>query len=105
MKQLPIHHSVWPILLLALVVGITIVVPASISLAQSGGGYEISGLSASEGGGSSSGGIYTINGILTQPDSGPVSGGSFNLEGELQPDPNAGGGGGGQDIYLPIIFK
>jgi hypothetical protein len=55
---------------------------ASVVLAQSGGGYDLS-RSTVDGGGStfSSGGIYSLGGTAGQPDAGMMAGGVYTLGG------------------------
>ncbi len=58
----------------------------SISLAQTGGGYDLSWNTIDGGGGASNGGGYEVSGTIGQPDAGPVmTGGSFELTGGFWP--------------------
>jgi hypothetical protein len=78
------------------------------ALAQSGGSYDLSWWTVGSGGGTASdGGIrYTLTGTLGQSDVGEVlAGGDFILAGGFLPGFNAGYGGGGHKVYLPIILK
>jgi len=78
------------------------------ALAQSGGSYDLSWWTVGSGGGTvSDGGIrYTLIGTLGQSDVGEVlTGGNFILAGGFLPGFNAGYGGGGHTVYLPIVLK
>jgi hypothetical protein len=76
----------------------------SVTLAQSGGGYDLTWNTVDGGGATfSSGGGYTLGGTAGQPDAGTLSGGGYALAGGFwvsavsQPGPSK--------VYLPIIFK
>jgi hypothetical protein len=83
------------VLLLVLSIG------ASLALAQSGGGYDLT-WNTVDGGGAmfSTGGSYSLGGTIGQADAGEVSGGAYTL---------AGGFWSGVavlfGIYLPLIMK
>ncbi len=76
---------------------------ASVALAQSGGGYDLTWNTVDGGGHTfSTGGGYTLGGTAGQPDAGTLSGGSYTL----------GGGfwGGGAvvveyKVYLPLVLR
>ena len=79
---------------------------AGSSLAQSGGGYDLTWNTVDGGGGTfSTGGGYRLGGTAGQPDAGMLSGGPYTL----------GGGfwGGGPvtvaeydyDTYLPLVLR
>jgi hypothetical protein len=74
------------------------------TLAQSGGGYDLTWNTVDGGGATfSSGGSYTLGGTIGQPDAGALSGGSYTLAGGFwvgavsQPSPSK--------VYLPIILQ
>jgi hypothetical protein len=76
----------------------------SVTLAQSGGGYDLTWNTVDGGGATfSSGGGYTLGGTIGQPDAGALVGGSYALAGGFwvgavsQPGPSK--------VYLPIILK
>ncbi len=88
---------------LALVLAAALLVPATIALAQSGGGFDLSWNTVDGGGGASSGGAYTLSGTVGQPDAGAMSGGAFSLQGgfwagtaALSPSFR---------LYLPILVR
>ena len=72
---------------------------ASVALAQSGGGYDLSWNTVDGGGYTfSAGGDYTLGGSIGQPDAGLLIGGSYML----------GGGfwdGEAYRIYLPLVLR
>ena len=90
-----------PIFLLAVCL---FLLATSVTLAQSGGGYDLS-WSTMDGGGwtFSSGGAYTVGGTAGQPDAGLLSGGSYTLGGGFW------GGGALSNpkyvIYLPLVLR
>jgi len=75
---------------------------ASIALAQSGGGYDLS-WNTVDGGGTTfnAGGDYTLGGTAGQPDAGLLSGEGYTLGGGFW-----GGGAVAQyRIYLPLVLR
>jgi hypothetical protein len=88
--------------LVILVAPTALLLLASVALAQSGNGYDLS-WSTVDGGGYtfSEGGGYTLGGTIGQPDAGEMSGGGHTLQ----------GGFWGSivqylyDVYLPRILK
>jgi hypothetical protein len=86
-----------PTISLALVVSLVII---SLTLAQTGGGYDLTWNSIDGGYMFSTGGGYSLAGTIGQPDVGALSGGGYTL---------AGGFWAGTDIqykvYLPIVLK
>ncbi len=90
--------------ILILFVTTVLFLPVAVTLAQSGGGYNLSWSSVDGGGYTfSSGGAYTLGGTIGQPDAGLLSGGSYTLGGGFW-----GGGaaaGGGYEIYLPLVLR
>lgn len=76
--------------------------PGGVSLAQTGGGYELT-WSTVDGGGAmfSTGGSYSLGGTIGQPNAGLLSGGSYTLSGGFWNSPPEYGHG----IYLPLIVK
>jgi hypothetical protein len=75
---------------------------ASVALAQSGGGYDLS-WSTVDGGGAtwSEGGGYSLGGTIGQPDAGVLSGGGYTLAGGFW----GGGAATRYGIYLPLILR
>ena len=73
---------------------------ASVALAQSGGGYDLSWNTVDGGGYTfSAGGDYTLGGTIGQPDAGELSGGGYVLGGGFW-------GGGECRIYLlPLVLR
>ena len=77
---------------------------ASVTLAQSGGGYDLTWSTVDGGGGASStGGGYSLGGMAGQPDAGLLTGGTYTLAGGFW------GGGAvavpGHVIYLPMVLR
>ncbi len=78
----------------------------SVTLAQSGGGYDLSWSTVDGGGGTSEGGGYTLFSIAGQPDTGPsMSGGNYTLAGGFWGAGGQGESPEGTPIYLPIVVK
>lgn len=75
---------------------------ASVALAQSGGGYDLSWNTVDGGGYTfSAGGDYTLGGTIGQPDAGLLIGGDYTLGGGFW-----GGGAVAQyRIYLPLALR
>ena len=75
---------------------------ASVALAQSGGGYDLS-WSTVDGGGAtwSEGGGYALGGTVGQPDAGVLSGGGYTLAGGFWP----GGAAARYGVYLPLVLR
>jgi hypothetical protein len=73
---------------------------ASIVLAQTGGGYDLS-WSTIDGGGYtfSTGGDYTLGGTVGQPDAGSLTGGGYTLVGGFW------GGVAQYCVYLPLVLR
>jgi len=77
---------------------------ASLVLAQSGGGYDLSWSTVDGGGGTfSTGGGYSVGGTAGQPDAGLVSGGSYTLSGGFWP--GGAGPAAGEQVYLPLVLR
>lgn len=74
---------------------------ATVALAQSGGGYDLS-WSTVDGGGYtwSEGGGYSLGGTAGQPDAGVISGGAYTLSGGFWV-----GGPARYGIYLPLVVR
>ena len=74
---------------------------ASVALAQTGGGYDLT-WSTVDGGGAtwSEGGGYALGGTVGQPDAGVLSGGGYTLAGGFW-----GGGAARYGIYLPLVLR
>ena len=78
-----------------------LLLPTSITLAQSGEGYDLSWWTVDSGGGSSStGGGYTLAGTIGQPDAGVLGGGDYILTGGFWV-----GDITGHHIYLPLVLR
>lgn len=59
-----------------------LLLPVAVSLAQSGGDYDLSWNTVDNGGGLATGGDFSLTGSIAQPDaSNPLTGGSFALRG------------------------
>ena len=71
------------------------------SMAQTGGGYDLS-WSTIDGGGYmfSTGGGYSLGGTVGQPEAGVMSGGGYSLAGGFW-----GGAAAQYKIYLPVVLK
>ena len=82
-------------LLLAAILGV------GATLAQTGGGYDLTWSTIDGGGGSSAGSGYQLSGTLGQPDAGAtLSGGGYSLSGGFW-----GGVSTGSKIYLPLLRR
>lgn len=74
---------------------------ASTTLAQTGGGYDLTWNSIDGGGAMlSTGGGYELGGTIGQPDAGMLSGGGYMLVGGFW-----GGVTSSFGIYLPVVLK
>ena len=74
---------------------------ASVALAQSGGGYDLTWNTVDGGGYTfSEGGGYSLGGTVGQPDAGVLSGGGYTLAGGFW-----GGGAARYGIYLPLVLR
>jgi len=77
---------------------------ASVALAQSGSGYDLSWSTVDGGGGTfSTGGDYSLGGTAGQPDAGLLSGEGYTLAGGFWP----GGAVAVPEyhIYLPLVVR
>lgn len=75
---------------------------ASVALAQSGGGYDLSWNTVDGGGHTfSAGGDYILGGTIGQPDAGLLSGGGYVLGGGFW----SGGAVAQYRIYLPLVLR
>ena len=94
-----IHHSRWVVILILL--GLLLPV-AGVTLAQSGGGYDL-GWSTVDGGGVTlaAGGSYRLAGTAGQADAGAMGGGVYGLGGGFW----AGLPAMRYRIYLPLVSK
>ena len=74
---------------------------ASVALAQSGGGYDLS-WNTIDGGGTtwSEGGGYSLGSTVGQPDAGVLSGGGYTLAGGFW-----GGAAVRYGVYLPLVLR
>jgi len=76
--------------------------PASVALAQSGGGYDLTWNTIDGGGYTfSEGGGYSLGGTVGQPDAGALSSGGYNLSGGFWP----GGTAARYGVYLPLVLR
>lgn len=74
---------------------------ASVALAQSGGGYDLTWNTVDAGGYTfSTGGDYSLGGTIGQPDAGVLTEGDYTLGGGFW-----GGGAIGHRIYLPLVLR
>jgi len=75
--------------------------PASVALAQSGGGYDLT-WSTIDGGGYtfSTGSGYALGGTAGQADAGVLSGGGYTLAGGFW-----GGAAAQYRVYLPLVLR
>jgi hypothetical protein len=83
---------------------IPILVLASVALAQSGGGYDLTWNTIDGGGQTSSGGEYTLSGTIGQPDADLQTGGEYSLGGGFW----AGGAKVipvAYRVYLPLVVR
>ena len=92
---------------LILVVGILIMMLASVAQAQSGGGYELRWTSIDTGGGAMTGGAYSLTSTIGQPEPGATqNGGNYGLNGGVV---DAGKSGqtttGERRVYVPLILR
>ncbi len=67
------------------------------------GSYDLSWWTVDGGGGSGASAGYTLMGTAGQPDAGSLSAGGYTLSGGFWVGESRGGGGG--NVYLPIIVK
>ena len=84
-----------------LTAALLLLLAASPTLAQSGGGYDLT-WSSIDGGGMmfSTGGGYSLGGTIGQPDAGVLSDGGYTLNGGFW-----GGVDTLQHVYLPIVLR
>ena len=76
---------------------------ASVALAQSGAGYDLSWNTVNGGGGTfSTGGDYSLGGTAGQPDAGLLSGEGYTLAGGFWP---GGAVAALYRIYLPLVVR
>jgi hypothetical protein len=74
---------------------------ASVTLAQSGGGYDLTWNTVDGGGATwSEGGGYALGGTIGQPDAGTLTGGGYTLAGGFW-----GGGAARYGVYLPLVLR
>ncbi len=74
---------------------------ASIALAQSGGGYDLTWNTIDGGGYTfSTGGGYSLGGTIGQADAGAMTGGAFTLAGGFW-----GGAAAQYRVYLPLVLR
>ena len=64
-----------------LLIVMIVLLSSSVTLAQSGGGYDLSWYTIDGGGGMSTGGDYVLSGTMGQPDAGMMAGGDYELTG------------------------
>ena len=90
-----------PTLILLLLALTLFIIP--LSLAQTGGNYDLT-WSTLNGGGTSSGGEFSLTGVIGQADAGLLSGGDFSLSGGFLLAMETVGETGSR-VYLPIVLK
>ncbi len=74
---------------------------ASVALAQSGGGYDLTWNTVDGGGATfSTGGEYSLGGTIGQSDAGVLTGGGYTLAGGFW-----GGAVAQYRIYLPLVLR
>ena len=73
---------------------------ASVTLAQSDDGYDVSWWTVDGGGDVLSGGGYTLQGTAGQPDAGALSGDGYTLSGGFWAT-----GGAEYKMYLPLLLR
>ena len=74
---------------------------ASVALAQSGNGYDLTWNTVDGGGYTfSTGGDYTLSGTIGQPDAGAMTAGAYTLTGGFW-----GGAAAHHSIYLPLVQR
>ncbi len=71
-----------------------------VTLAQSGGAYDLSWHTIEGGGGQATGGGYTLTGTIGQPDAASLSGGGYSLSGGFWHST-----GSTIYVYLPLVLK
>ena len=80
----------------------TLLLLASVALAQSGGGYDLTWNTVDGGGATfSEGGGYALGGTIGQPDAGVLTGGAYTLAGGFW----GGGAAVEYPIYLPLVLR
>ena len=80
---------------------------ATVALAQSGGGYDLSWSRIAGGGGTSGGGTYTMKGAIGQHDVAGLApqGNKFSAQGGFWVPPEAPATPGRSKTYLPLVVK
>ncbi len=98
MKRIKMLNRLVVLMALALLT----LIPTASSMAQTGGGYDLT-WSTIDGGGYmfSTGGSFSLGGTAGQPDAGALSGGSYSLAGGFW----IGEGAAQYKIYLPLTLK
>jgi hypothetical protein len=93
------------ILLAALVAVAALLLPLSVTLAQTGDGYDLTWWTVDVGGHSVSGGDYALMGTIGQPEAAPaLTGGDYALTGGFW----LGRGAAGPieyPVYLPLVLR
>ncbi len=88
-------------ILLWLALSLSLSLPASTALAQSGGPYDLTWNSVDGGGGSVSGDGYTLDATIGQPDAAVWAGSDgYTLAGGFW-----SGGAAGYRIHLPLVLR
>ena len=89
-------------ILMILLVLAPLMAMASLVLAQTGGGYDLTWSTVDGGGGNSTGGDYMLHGTAGQPDAGTLSGGTYTLSGGFW---FSFGAAANHYVYLPLVLK
>lgn len=104
------RKKVFKVSLLAL--GVSVILLLGINrfeqaLAQTGNGYDLTWFTVDGGGDKTSGGNYSLTGTVGQPDVNQyvLAGGNYVLSGGFWGHVSPGQGGGGNDVFLPIVIK
>jgi hypothetical protein len=82
------------------VLSVALAVSNATTLAQNGGGYDLTWSSIDGGGGDSTGGGYSLTGAIGQPDAGVLGGGGYTLNGGFWPGASAT-----YKVFLPLVLK
>ena len=76
-----------------------------VTLAQTGGGYDLSWWTVDGGSGSVNGGGYHLSGTTGQPDTGILTGGGYHLTSGYWSGGNGGNSPTSKTLYMPIMLR